>query len=361
VGGTSKSDILTPPVLRVNVVSESAFTVQGHGVHTAFTETIDQLRQYTSYKVIVNSNEPADVVHIHTIGPYSLHKLLVTRGVKIVSAHVTPDSFVGSIVGAKLWYGVAKRYLRWVYNRADAVLAVSQETLDELTAMGVTKPLYLVPNTINGELFSTSLKQKVEARQHLGIPTESFVVLSNGQVQPRKRIDTFINAASMLPDLTFIWVGGIPFKQLAASNSSMDAIMKHHPDNVTFTGVIPRENVISYYKAADLFFLPSNQETFGIVIVEAAAAGLPILLRDLDQYKLTFHQSYEQGTDEKFATQIKRFSSDKSYYDKWQQKAAAIAADYDNKTGAKRLQEVYEAVLLSVSSGEIGSTRSFKR
>lgn len=336
--------------LRVNVVSESAFTVQGHGVHTAFTETIDQLREYTDYEVLVNSSQLADVVHIHTIGPYSLRKLFMARGAKVISAHVTPDSFVGSLVGAKLWYGAAKSYLRWVYNRADGVLAVSQETLEELKAMGVTKPLYLVPNTINGKLFASTPELKAQARKQFGMKPDAFVVLSNGQVQPRKRIDTFINVAKVLPELTFTWVGGMPFKQLAASSSTMDEAMKNAPANVSFTGVIPREDVVKYFQAADLFFLPSNQETFGIVIVEAAAAGLPVLLRDIEQYRLTFNQGYEKGTDDTFAATIERFSTDKAYYAKWRQNAVAIATEYDNAKGAKRLQDVYAAVLLSRSS-----------
>src|SRR5689334_20283862 len=89
--------------MKVNVVSESAFTVQGHGVHTAFTETVDALRDYTDWEVAANGRERADVVHIHTVGPYSLARLLWWRGAKVVSAHVTPDSFVGSLVGAKYW------------------------------------------------------------------------------------------------------------------------------------------------------------------------------------------------------------------------------------------------------------------
>ena len=89
--------------MKVNVISESAFTVQGHGVHTAFTETVDELRDYTDCEVLVNSNQPADILHIHTVGPYSLSKIWFAKGAKVVSAHVTPDSFVGSLAGARYW------------------------------------------------------------------------------------------------------------------------------------------------------------------------------------------------------------------------------------------------------------------
>jgi 1,2-diacylglycerol-3-alpha-glucose alpha-1,2-galactosyltransferase len=337
--------------MKVNIISESAFTVQGHGVHTAFTETIDALKRYTDCDVAENTDRAADVVHIHTVGPYSLRKLLSAKGARVVSAHVTPASFVGSLVGAKYWYGLAAWYLRWFYNRADGVLAVSQEVVDELKAMGVKKPVYLVPNTINTDVFHTTKAIKAAAREKLGINHKAFVVVGSGQVQPRKRIDSFIQVAEALSDVQFIWVGGIPFKQLAADAGEMDRIMRDHPSNVRFTGLVQRADVVDYYRAADLFFLPSAQETFGIVVVEAAAAGLPILLRDLDQYKTTFEGGYEAGEDKTFVHIVKRFASDGVYYQRWQKATELIAKRYGAEAGVRRLLDVYREVIKRRTEG----------
>lgn len=331
--------------LKINVISESAFTVQGHGVHTAFTETIDALKSYTDCDVVENTNRSADIIHLHTIGPYSLRKLLWGQGVKVVSAHVTPDSFVGSLVGAKYWYGLAAAYLRWFYNRADAVLAVSAEVVEELKRLGVRKPVHLVPNTIQTAQFAATPEERRQLRDRLGIAQDAFVVLGSGQVQPRKRLDSFVVAAQELPKLLFVWVGGIPFKGLAADSSAMERLMRDHPANVMFPGLLPREQVVDYYRAADVFFLPSNQETFGIVIVEAAAAGLPVVLRDIEQYRDTFGDGYERGTDETFARILGRLAEDRQYYAKWQEAAGAIAERYDAKAGAERLMEIYRQVL----------------
>ena len=330
--------------MKVNVISESAFTVQGHGVHTAFIETVRMLKDYTDADVASNTNRPADVVHIHTVGPYSLKKLLFNIGRKVVSAHVVPDSFVGSLVGARLWYPLAKWYLRFFYNRADAVLAVSSEVMDQLKAMGVKKKIYLVPNTIETAEFASDAGKKAAARGHLQIDPKAFVVMCSGQVQPRKRIDTFLEVAKALPKVQFVWVGGIPFKQFAASSRAMAQIMKQPPPNLRFTGVIPREDVIAYYQAADLFFLPSEQETFGIVIIEGAAAGLPVLLRDIPQYRQTFGEGYERGTDETFVSIIERFRDDPEYYSHWQKEARRITEKYDAKAGAAQLIQIYREV-----------------
>jgi 1,2-diacylglycerol-3-alpha-glucose alpha-1,2-galactosyltransferase len=328
--------------MKVNVISESAFTAQGHGVHTAFTETMDVLREHTDYDVQANTSRPADVTHIHTTGPYALKKLLWDRGAKVVSAHVTPDSFVGSLVGAKYWLRLARWYLTWFYNRADVVLAVSDDVVSELKSMGVSKPISLVPNTIRTEQFRGSESKRREARIRLGLPQDAFVVVGSGQVQPRKRIDTLVKCAKSLPDISFIWVGGMPFKQLAADHAGMEKVMSKHPDNITFTGVVEREGVSQYYHAADLFFLPSVQETFGIVIVEAAAAGLPVLLRDLPQYRHTFEDGYEKGSDKTFTDQIDRFRRDKEYYRHWQKAARKIAERYDSRVGVKAITQAYD-------------------
>jgi len=331
--------------LKVNVISESAFTVQGHGVHSAFTDTVDALRDYTDCDVMANSGRRADLIHIHTVGPYSLVKLVWGGGAKVVSAHVMPESFVGSLVGAKYWYGIAKMYLRWFYNRSDGVVAVSGEVVDELAKMGVHKPVYLVPNSINTQSFVTTQQLRMAARKEFGIPENAFVVIGSGQVQPRKRIDTFVAAAKTVSNAQFIWVGGMPFKKLAADSGAMAQVMHQHPDNVIFTGQVKREEVMKYFNAADLFFFPSIQETFGLVIVEAAAAGLPILLRDLVGYQQTFGDGYEKGTDETFGATINRFQTDQTYYRSWKQAAKKISERYDTKAGAVRLLHVYHEVI----------------
>ncbi|MDP4038840.1 MAG: glycosyltransferase [bacterium] len=331
--------------IRVNIISESEFTVQGHGVHTAFEETYNSLRRKKNIIVYKNSSKPADIVHIHTVGPYSLKKLLFYRGKKVVSAHLVPDSFVGSLAAARYWYPLAKIYLRWFYNRADAVLAVSQEVVDLLKAQRVKKPIYLVPNTIDISQYSHTTKDKYKIRKKLGFDNNKFVIIANGQVQPRKRVDVFLDCAKKLPNYQFIWVGGIPFKEFASHYMEMSKIIKNHPDNVIFTGVVEHKKAISYYFAADLFFLPSIHETFGIVILEAAAAGLPILLRNLHQYKKTFDGWYYTTGENNFVQTIKKFALDKKFYSYWQNQTKFIAKTYDSRTNVNELIKIYYSLM----------------
>lgn len=59
------------------------------------------------------------------------------------------------------------------------------------------------------------------------------------------------------------------------------------PANVRFVGQLPREQVGSWYQAADVFVSTARQETLGLVVLEAAAAGPPLVLRDIGGRPLT--------------------------------------------------------------------------
>ena len=332
--------------LIVNVVSESEISVQGHGVHTAYVEMVNALKTHADIEVIpgrFNEQLDCDVVHFHTVGARVWKKLYQKDAKKVISAHVVPDSFVGSLIGARYWKGVAALYLKWFYNRGDVVLAVSDETKRDLIKLGVKVPIEVFYNFIDTSAYKKKdKKQAIALRKKLSIPSDAFVVIGCGQVQPRKRIDSFIKVAQRLPDIHFVWVGGMPFKQLAAEYQDMKNVMENAPANVHFPGIVELTDMPAYYTMSDAFFLPSDQETFGLVAIEAAAAGLPVLLRDIPDYKETFAEyALREKTDEAFATAIRKLQSDKKLYTTMQQKSTALAERFDSRQASKRLVQLY--------------------
>lgn len=327
--------------------SESEKGVKGHGVHTAYLELVNALRARNDVAVDIDDASGADIVHLHTVGPRALRHLLLSPGKKVVSAHVVPASFVGSLAGAKYWLWLSKIYLRWFYSRADLVLSVSDETTTELKELGVRAPIELFYNVIDTSRYCRTLLQKTEIRKKLGFSDEEWIVIGSGQVQPRKRIDTMIELARALPDVRFVWVGGIPFKAAAADYPAMKRIMEHAPANMTFTGLMTLENVQQYYKAADVFILPSDQETFGLVVVEAAAAGLPIILRDIPDYNHTFRDVALMRDDTTFGKTIEKLRDNKDFYAEAVKQSAVLAERYDSKQGAERLMALYHKLVLA--------------
>ncbi|HET8690210.1 MAG TPA: glycosyltransferase [Candidatus Saccharimonadales bacterium] len=329
----------------MNIVSESEFSVKGHGVHTAYLEHVNSLKKLKAVTVRVNKLGPADVTHIHTVGVYSVAHLLLGAGKKVVSAHVVPASFVGSLILAKWWLPLAKIYLRWFYNQADLVLAVSDATKRELLSLGVKKPIEVVYNSIDTSVYKKSARDRRAARKQLGLRPQDWLVVGSGQVQPRKRMDSFVAAAKALPDMKFTWVGGMPFKRAAADYDKMNRLMKQAPDNTKFTGVIDLEEVKDYYFAADVFLLPSSQETFGLVVIEAAASGLPVVVRDIHDYDETFrgYAAMFQDDDHLFRI-LKRLKTDKKFYSAQAKLSDQLAAKYDSEASAGRLVELYKSL-----------------
>lgn len=331
--------------MKISVVSESEFTVQGHGVHTAYVELTNALKKRDDTEVVVNKPGTADITHLHTVGAYALRRLLFDRSKKVVSAHIVPASLVGSLVGAKLWLPLAKIYLRWFYNRADMLFAVSDETKRELVRLGVTKPIEIVYNLIDTSQYLTTAADKARARHALGIDADAWVVVGAGQVQPRKRVDDFVKSAVTLPNLRFIWVGGMPFGKLAADHGVMQKLITNAPKNVTFTGVIDHSAVRQYYQAADVFWLPSEQETFGLVVVEAAAAGLPVVLRDIPDYAETFSEDAILCTPDNVNGMLQLLRDDTKFYAQAREHSARIASRFDSSAGAERVMTLYRYLL----------------
>ena len=332
--------------VRINMISESEMTIQSHGVHTAYKELTKALSQVKGIQVDVNSKHSADIVHIQTVGLYALSKLYGRVGRKVVSAHIVPDSLVGSIKGAKYWKPLARYWLKHFYGRADLVLACSKMVKDELESdMGLSN-VGLLYNTIDMSQYRFTKSHKNQMRKKLSIRGDEFVVLGNGQIQPRKRFDVFVNSAKALPEMTFIWVGGIPFKKMGAEYGKMMDLVDKAPVNLTVTGVVSLPEVAQYYAVADVFMLPAVQENHPMSVLEASGAGIPIVLRDIPQYDDTFRGYSLMGSDEdSFVCILKNLKEDKALYREFSKKSLEISKKFDSRAGALTAVSYYQSLL----------------
>jgi len=161
--------------------------------------------------------------------------------------------------------------------------------------------------------------------------------------------------AEKMPDVEFVWVGGVPFGVIAAENGAMQRMMNNPPKNLKFTGVIPLDEVADYYRAADVFVLPSEQETFGLVVVEAAAAGLPVVLRDISDYDTTFRDgAVMASSDSDFVAQVDKLRRNKKFYSqkcRLAEKIAGSEKDFVDMMKAKLLEWGIQDATLVNSTG----------
>lgn len=117
-------------------------------------------------------------------------------------------------------------------------------------------------------------EEKRMLRKKLGLP-EGRLILSVGQFIPRKGFDILLSAFQDLPADTYLCVmGGTPpqsYLQLRGQQNS---------ENYLFLPFVKHELVGEYFRAADLFVLPTREDIWGLVINEAMAQGLPVITTD---------------------------------------------------------------------------------
>jgi glycosyltransferase involved in cell wall biosynthesis len=158
-------------------------------------------------------------------------------------------------------------------RNADLVITISTYCKSRLQELyGVRGPVAVVPELIDLETWNRLFRENQASRRD-----DHFTVLCVCRFYPRKRVSVLLRAANILrsqiPGLRIRIVGGGPE---AASlhwlcrELRLDGI-------VTWVGEAPRHELAREYNRADLFCLPSVQEGFGIVFLEAMAAGKPIV------------------------------------------------------------------------------------
>ncbi len=166
--------------------------------------------------------------------------------------------------------------IRWscrFANLADAVIAPSSRIHRMLVRRGVRAPITVIPTGIELDHFAPG--DSAAARAHLGLPAADPILLYVGRLDREKSVERLLTAfeqvTAVVPRARFVLVG----HGTEAARLREQARRSPAASRIEFRGVHPREELPPYYRAADLFLFASQTETQGLVLAEAAAAGLP--------------------------------------------------------------------------------------
>lgn len=147
------------------------------------------------------------------------------------------------------------------------IAAVSQSVADSILACGVSPAkLQVIPNGVDLEHFISADTRRAEARVSLGLPETAFVVVSAARLSPEKGLDVLLQAARLRKQMTFLIAGDGPQRAL---------LTRDLPPNVTLLGSLADVRPLLF--AADVFAMPSRREGQGIAVLEAIAAGVPVV------------------------------------------------------------------------------------
>lgn len=167
---------------------------------------------------------------------------------------------------------------------ADAVIVPSYVVKKEICLdYGVDEnKICIVPNGIDLTIFSDNSQKvdyKASLRKKYGLEEDARVLLYVGRIEQGKGLDYAMHALYQLRKefnhLYLLLVGPEIPRESQRLNKLSDRLGV--TGNVVFCGSVPNEQLIQYYKGADVFFFPTLYESFGFVVIEAMASGIPVV------------------------------------------------------------------------------------
>ncbi len=195
---------------------------------------------------------------ISTPGPVGLTGLLDIR-------ILTDDSFLES---------VAWRYMHWFYGQLDTVYVNSEEYRQSWIKHGLNpERLKILPRGLDTDLFHPARREPAFFEK-FGACNGEVRLLYVGRVSREKDLDLLAAAYRLLRD------EGLPVQLFVVGHGPYsDAFAKSLPE-AFFTGYLRGNELAAAYASADIFVFPSTTDTFGNVILEAQACGLPVVVSD---------------------------------------------------------------------------------
>jgi glycosyltransferase involved in cell wall biosynthesis len=212
-----------------------------------------------------------DIVHIATEGPLGWSALRAARelGIPVSSEFRTNFHMYSAHYGIGWLQPTVTRYLRWFHNTASVTMVPTEGMRAELAALGFER-LCVVGRGVDAERFDPR-HRSAALRDLWGAGEHDPVLLCVGRLAAEKNLDLLLDAwraaKASMPTARLVLVGDGPMRA---------QLEQQHPD-VIFAGQRTGEDLAAHYASADLFVFPSLSETWGNVVTEAMASGLPVI------------------------------------------------------------------------------------
>ncbi|MFO0880936.1 MAG: glycosyltransferase family 1 protein [Gemmataceae bacterium] len=216
-----------------------------------------------------------DLVHIATEGPLGLAALVAAhrQGLPVASSFHTNFDHYATHYGFLGLEWLASTYLRWFHNRTRVTLVPSRATQGRLRASRFER-VEIWSRGVDGNLFSPAHRSE-ELRRSLGLQRDDPLLLYVGRLAPEKNIPTLLQAFARLRQVLEGPLRDRLRLALVGHGPLGDSLEGSVPPGVVLAGVQTGPALSRWYASADVFAFPSLSETFGNVVLEAQASGLP--------------------------------------------------------------------------------------
>lgn len=196
------------------------------------------------------------------------------HGIPLVTSYHTTFPQYLAHYGLEALDRVVWPYLRWFHNSGLRTFVPSVTVEQELRWQGFSG-LRIWGRGVDADRFSPE-RRSVAVRRAIGAVEGDFVIAYVGRLAPEKRLETLLDAVRLLRSR----FGDRIRLAIAGDGPSAAALRAAAPPDTHFAGMLSGEALAAFYASADCFAFPSDSETFGNVVLEAMASGLPVVAPD---------------------------------------------------------------------------------
>jgi 1,2-diacylglycerol-3-alpha-glucose alpha-1,2-glucosyltransferase len=331
--------------MKVLLHSDKLKEIEKSGVGRAIKHQMKAL-ELVNVEYTTNPKEDYDIIHINTIFPesYLMGLMAKRRGKKVIfHAHSTEEDFRNSFIMSNQVSPLFKVWLQQCYSSADLVLTPTPYSKALLDEYGLGKPVMAISNGIELDFFSKDESLKEPFRKEYNFKPTDKIIMAVGLYIERKGIIDFVELAKKMPEYKFIWFGYTNLKTVPPK--IREAVETKLP-NLFFPGYVSRDILKGAYSTCDLFIFPTFEETEGIVLLEALATKIPVLIRDIPIYQgwLTDSVNVYKAKDVKeFEVKIKRIVE--GDLPDLTEQGYEVAKERDIKNIGLELKKIYENLM----------------
>ena len=214
---------------------------------------------------------------ISTPGPVGLTALLAAKMLNLQTSgiyHTDFPQYIRILTEDSFLESVAWGYMHWFYGQLDTVFVNSEEYRQSWIKRGFDPAkLKILPRGLDTELFHPS--RRVSAFfEKFGASNGQVRLLYVGRVSREKNLDLLADAYRRLRK------EGLPVQLFVVGHGPYSKALAKSLPEAFFTGYLRGKELATAYASADIFVFPSTTDTFGNVILEAQASGLPVVVSD---------------------------------------------------------------------------------
>ncbi|MGM0471590.1 MAG: glycosyltransferase family 4 protein [Bacillota bacterium] len=304
------------------------------------------LPNYFKIKKLLDDYSP-DLVHLVT--PFNLGlcglKYAQSSQVPVVASYHTNftkylNHYNLNILERPIW-----RFFRWFHSHSERNFCPSQATLEELAAQGIEN-LEIWDRGINPDLYSPQLRSEdLRAKYSL---QDKLCLLYVGRLAPEKNLYLLLESLEQInqnyqKEVELLITGDGPL---------LADLKAEAPENVTFTGYLKGRELSQTYASADVFLFPSTTETYGNVVLEAMASGLPVVGILAGGVKENLIDGYnclacQENSVAEFTANLERMINEASLRDRLSKQARQHALNKSWDQVFSRLVSSYQEVINS--------------